>query len=110
GDCRAVPGGFRHAARTATDASLHLTVGMLTYNWNDLLREVLDQATEETWFREGLPVGFADDPAALEAALGERVAELRRFLDKVDLGRGAERAANRFWAKRPPPLPGPQAR
>ena len=106
GDCLYVPRGFRHAARTAADASLHLTVGMLTYNWNDLLREVVEQATEETWFREGLPVGFADDPAALEAALGERVAELRRFLDKVDLGRAAERAVNRFWANRPPPLQG----
>jgi hypothetical protein len=67
---------------------------------------VLDQATEETWFREGLPVGFADDPAALEAALGERVAELRRFLDKVDLGRVAERAVNRFWTNRAPLLRG----
>jgi JmjC domain len=106
GDCLYVPRGFRHAARTATDASLHLTVGMLTYNWNDLLREVVEQATEETWFREGLPIGFAEDPAALEAALGERVAELRRFLDKVDLGRAAERAANRFWSSRAPLLQG----
>jgi lysine-specific demethylase/histidyl-hydroxylase NO66 len=106
GDCLYVPRGFRHAARTTEDASLHLTVGMLTYNWNDLLGEVLDQATEETWFREGLPVGFAEDPAALEAALAERVAELRRFLDKVDLGRVAERAVNRFWVSRAPLLQG----
>jgi lysine-specific demethylase/histidyl-hydroxylase NO66 len=106
GDCLYVPRGFRHAARTAEDASLHLTVGMLTYNWNDLLGEVLELATEETWFREGLPVGFADDPAALEASLAERVAELRRFLDKVDLTRVAERAVNRFWANRPPSLQG----
>jgi cupin superfamily protein len=106
GDCLYVPRGFRHAARTAEDASLHLTVGMLTYNWNDLLREVLDLATEETWFREGLPVGFAEDPAALEASLAERVAELRRFLDKVDLSRVADRAVNRFWANRAPMLRG----
>jgi bifunctional lysine-specific demethylase and histidyl-hydroxylase NO66 len=106
GDCLYVPRGFRHAARTAETASLHLTVGMLTYNWNDLLREVLDLATEETWFREGLPIGFAEDPAALAASLAERVAELRRFLDKVDLSRVAERAANRFWANRAPLLDG----
>jgi bifunctional lysine-specific demethylase and histidyl-hydroxylase NO66 len=106
GDCLYVPRGFRHAARTAEDASLHLTVGMLAYNWNDLLREVLELATEETWFREGLPVGFAEDPAALEASLAERVAELRRFLDKVDLTRVADRAVNRFWASRPPSLHG----
>jgi len=101
-----VPRGFRHAARTAETASLHLTVGMLTYNWNDLLREVLELATEETWFREGLPIGFAEDPQALTASLAERVAELRRFLDKVDLSRVADRAANRFWTNRAPLLDG----
>ena len=106
GDCLYVPRGFRHAARTAETASLHLTVGMLTYNWNDLLREVLELATEETWFREGLPIGFAEDPEALTASLAERVAELRRFLDKVDLSRVADRAANRFWTNRAPLLDG----
>ena len=106
GDCLYVPRGFRHAARTAETASLHLTVGMLTYNWNDLLREVLELATEETWVREGLPIGFAEDPEALTASLAERVAELRRFLDKVDLSRVADRAANRFWTSRAPMLDG----
>lgn len=106
GDCLYVPRGFRHAARTAETASLHLTVGMLTRNWNDLLREVVELATEEAWFRESLPVGFADDPAALEASLAERVEELRRFLDKVDLAKVAEGAGRRFWANRPPPLEG----
>jgi ribosomal protein L16 Arg81 hydroxylase len=77
GDCLYVPRGFRHAARTAETASLHLTVGMLTRNWNDLLREVVELATEEAWFRESLPLGFADDPAALQASLADRVEELR---------------------------------
>jgi bifunctional lysine-specific demethylase and histidyl-hydroxylase NO66 len=106
GDCLYVPRGFRHAARTAETASLHLTVGMLTYNWNELLREVVDAVNQEAWAREGLPVGFADDPQALAAGLAERVAELRRFLDKVDLAPVAERAARRFWSNRPPPLAG----
>jgi bifunctional lysine-specific demethylase and histidyl-hydroxylase NO66 len=106
GDCLYVPRGFRHAARTAEQASLHLTVGMLTRNWNDLLREVVEGATEEAWFREGLPIGFADDPQALAASLAERVAELRRYLDKVDLSPVADRAARRFWSTRPPLLQG----
>jgi bifunctional lysine-specific demethylase and histidyl-hydroxylase NO66 len=106
GDCLYVPRGFRHAARTAESASLHLTVGMLTYNWNQLLREVVEAVDEEAWAREGLPVGFADDPQGLAAGLAERVAELRRFLDKVDLAPVAERATRRFWSNRPPPLQG----
>jgi bifunctional lysine-specific demethylase and histidyl-hydroxylase NO66 len=106
GDCLYVPRGFRHAARTAETASLHLTVGISTRNWNEVLREVVELATEEAWFREGLPVGFADDPAALASSLAERVAELRRFLDKVDLDRVAGRTARRFWAGRAPLLAG----
>jgi bifunctional lysine-specific demethylase and histidyl-hydroxylase NO66 len=106
GDCLYVPRGFRHAARTAETASLHLTVGMLTRNWNDLLREVVELATEEAWFRESLPVGYAADPGSLEPSLAERVADLRAFLDKVDLARVAEGAARRFWANRPPTLQG----
>jgi bifunctional lysine-specific demethylase and histidyl-hydroxylase NO66 len=106
GDCLYVPRGFRHAARTAETASLHLTVGIPTRNWNEVLREVVELATEEAWFREGLPVGFAEDPAALARSLAERVAELRRFLDKVDLDRVAEGAARRFWAGRAPLLRG----
>jgi hypothetical protein len=79
---------------------------MLTRNWNDLLREVVELATEEAWFRESLPVGFAGDPAGLQASLTDRVEELRRFLDKVDLAKVADRATSRFWANRPPPLEG----
>jgi bifunctional lysine-specific demethylase and histidyl-hydroxylase NO66 len=106
GDCLYVPRGFRHAARTAETASLHLTVGISTLNWNEVLREVVELATEEAWFRAGLPPGFADDPAALGVSLAERVAELRRFLDKVDLDQVAGRAARRFWAGRAPLLRG----
>ena len=68
GDCLYVPRGFRHAARTAETASLHLTVGMLTRNWDDLLREVVELATEEAWFREACPSGSpATRPASRPA-------------------------------------------
>jgi lysine-specific demethylase/histidyl-hydroxylase NO66 len=106
GDCLYIPRGFRHAAKTAADASLHLTVGMLAPTWNEVLRDVVEQATAEPAFREPLPVGFANDPAAFAASVAERVAELRRFLDKVDVERAAEAAARRFWSARPPVLEG----
>jgi hypothetical protein len=106
GDCLYVPRGFRHAATTAADASLHLTVGMLAPTWDEVLRDVVGQATAEPAFRESLPVGFANDPQAFAADVAERVAELRRFLDKVDVGRAAEAAARRFWSARAPLLEG----
>ena len=106
GDALYLPRGWLHSAEAQGESSLHLTIGILTYNWNELLREVVELATEEAWFREGLPVGFATDPDALAASLGERVAELRRFLDKVELGPVANRAPRRFWSNRPPLLDG----
>ena len=106
GDCLYVPRGFRHAARTGRDASLHLTVGVLAFTWNEVLREVVEQATAEPQFRESLPAGFANDPGAFAATVADRVAELRRFLDKVDVERIAEAAARRFWTARPPVLAG----
>jgi bifunctional lysine-specific demethylase and histidyl-hydroxylase NO66 len=106
GDCLYVPRGFRHAAKTGTTASLHLTVGMLAPTWNQLLREVVERATAEAAFREPLPVGYAANPAAFAAEVADRVAELRRFLDKVDPQRIAEDAARRFWSARPPLLDG----
>ncbi len=106
GDCLYVPRGFPHAARTATAASAHLTIGVLTTTWNDVLRHAMARMAGEPSFREALPVGFADDPAALRDALAERLRELRGWLDKLDLDQLAEEVVARVWRNRPPLLDG----
>ena len=61
GDALYLPRGWRHAATTADDRSIHLTVGVLQTTWYDVLGEVMALAKDEVEFRYALPVAGADD-------------------------------------------------
>jgi ribosomal protein L16 Arg81 hydroxylase len=64
-----IPRGFLHEARTGTAHSVHLTVGIKTPTWSDLLREALaDVATHDPRFRHALPLDLhsADRPETTE--------------------------------------------
>jgi lysine-specific demethylase/histidyl-hydroxylase NO66 len=86
GDALYIPRQFPHAARTATSASAHLTVGVLTVKWVELLREAVGQAIADL--------------------VKERLTELKDRLDGVETAALAERAALRFWSGRGPVLTG----
>jgi bifunctional lysine-specific demethylase and histidyl-hydroxylase NO66 len=107
GDCLYVPRGTPHAARTLPDAaSVHLTVGVRSHTWHDLLRLVLDEAAGEVAFREALPAGFAHDPEGLAPTVADRLKEAAAWLVEVDAATVAERMARRFWEGRIPPRDG----
>ena len=106
GDCLYVPLGFPHAVWTEQSASAHLTVGVLTYRWHEVLRDAVLQVLDERAFGQALPPGFADDPAAIAAAAAEQLGELQRRLGKLDPAQLADAAAQRFWSTRPPILSG----
>ncbi|HZD38237.1 MAG TPA: cupin domain-containing protein [Actinomycetes bacterium] len=107
GDCLYVPVGFPHAVWTERSASAHLTVGVLTYKWHELLRQaVLQVLDDEPAFSQALPPGFADEPGALAGAAAERLGELQRRLGKLDHAELAATMARRFWSSRPPILTG----
>jgi bifunctional lysine-specific demethylase and histidyl-hydroxylase NO66 len=61
GDCLYVPRGLMHDAQNDGDApSLHITVGLITKTWADLMLEAVSElALEEPDFRRSLPPGFA---------------------------------------------------
>jgi bifunctional lysine-specific demethylase and histidyl-hydroxylase NO66 len=105
-DCLYVPSGFPHAVWTEQSTSAHLTVGVLTYSWRELLRHAVQRVLDDPAFERALPPGFADDPAALAAAVTEQLGEVQRRLGKLDPGQLAEAAAGRFWSSRPPILVG----
>jgi bifunctional lysine-specific demethylase and histidyl-hydroxylase NO66 len=65
GDCLYMPAGFLHEAKSVAERSLHLTVGVLTFSWADLLRELLNTLSQEIEFRKPLPPGFATHPSLL---------------------------------------------
>jgi bifunctional lysine-specific demethylase and histidyl-hydroxylase NO66 len=85
GDCLYIPRGFVHGAETREAASAHLTVGILTVSWVDVLRGVLDAMQDSPELREALPAGFADDPSALEAIGAEKLAILSDLVANADV-------------------------
>ena len=86
GDCLYIPRGFVHGAETLDAASAHLTVGILTVSWVDVLRGVLDAMEDDEELREALPVGFADaDDEALAAIGAEKLDVLARLVARADV-------------------------
>ena len=80
GDALYLPRGWRHAARTADDRSIHLTVGVLQTTWYDVLGEAVGLASDEVEFRHALPLAAAGadgsvDTEADAAAVLKRAAE-----------------------------------
>ena len=106
GDCLYVPRGFLHSAQAQEALSAHLTIGVVTTTWHDVVRELVAGVAEEPEFRQALPPGYADEPAALTAGVEEALARLRKWLDGVDAEAVAAATARRFLAGRPPILAG----
>jgi len=107
GDCLYVPRGFLHSARAQQDLSAHLTIGVVTTTWHDVVREVVAGVADDAEFRRALPVGFASsDPADLAVQVGDTLDRLRKWLDEVDPRTVADDVVGRFWAGRPQLLAG----
>ena len=80
GDCVYIPRGLMHDAENVGDEpSLHITVGLITKTWADLLLEAISElALEEPGFRRSLPPGFATREFDREEAR-------RHFDDLIDI-------------------------
>jgi bifunctional lysine-specific demethylase and histidyl-hydroxylase NO66 len=80
GDCAYVPRGLMHDAVTSgVEPSLHITAGLITRTWADLLLEAVSEAALRTPdLRRSLPPGYARPGFDREAARAElrRLAEL----------------------------------
>jgi ribosomal protein L16 Arg81 hydroxylase len=56
GDMLYLPRGWLHQAMTSDRASLHLTIGVNVFTWQDAVREALDEAArEDVELRRGVP-------------------------------------------------------
>jgi uncharacterized RmlC-like cupin family protein len=106
GDALYIPAGFPHAASAGTKASAHLTVGILTHDSIDIVREIAKLAEGEPAFSDRLPVGCTQDPQALRQAVVRQVDELRAWLDKVDLDELTERMARKVMGSAQPVVRG----
>ncbi|HYD72657.1 MAG TPA: cupin domain-containing protein [Candidatus Binatia bacterium] len=93
GDCAYVPRGLMHDAMTSgTEPSLHVTVGLITRTWADLMLEAVSEVALRTpALRKSLPAGYAradlDRDAARAAlrTLAETVAREVKLDPALDL-------------------------
>lgn len=97
-----IPAGFPHAATTGDVASAHLTVGILTHDSIDLLREMTRLAEEQPAFQQRLDVGSTRDAASLRAVVERHIEEVRGWLDKLDIDELTERVARRMMSTSQP--------
>ncbi len=70
GDCAYVPRGLMHDAMTSgSEASLHVTVGLITRTWADLMLEAVSEVALRTpALRRSLPAGYARSDLDRDAA------------------------------------------
>lgn len=108
GECLYLPQGVRHAARTVDEPSVHVTVGVRTVTWQQVLRTAVDGVLEAAL--DGaparLPPGFAHEPTTIAAEASDRLADVAKRLAALDGAEIADKVAERFWAARPPLLSG----
>jgi ribosomal protein L16 Arg81 hydroxylase len=80
GDMLYLPRGWLHNASSNDEASLHLTVGVVSVTWAYAVRTAVENVMRDNAdFRESLPVSFARDPRVQEECAA-RFAELMRDL------------------------------
>lgn len=101
GDVLYLPAGTRHAAQTIDRPSLHLTIGVRTVRWADVLRPLIEDALDDPTFAASLPAGWADEPDGLADAARTRLGELVDALSKLDPADALERRASSARAQRP---------
>jgi lysine-specific demethylase/histidyl-hydroxylase NO66 len=106
GDCLYLPKGTPHSARAQDAASGHLTVGILSTTWADVIGEAMAEVRKDPAFDEPLPMGYHTDPVALSRAIRDRLEESVRLIDKLDPGVLAAQTIRRFLTTRPRLLPG----
>jgi bifunctional lysine-specific demethylase and histidyl-hydroxylase NO66 len=106
GDSLYIPKGFPHAATAQRAASGHLTVGILSPTWGQVLSEAVAMAQDEPEFAGPLPLRFAQDREGFRRAVEERLRAFSAWVEKADAGQIAERLSRLFLTKRQPLLAG----
>lgn len=106
GDAIYMPLGTPHAAQTEEVISGHLTVGIRTTTWREVLETVWRQMAADPAFDERLAAGHHLDPETLADAIGERLGSLGRRLREMDAGEIARDRIDRFLSTRAPLVDG----
>ena len=107
GDMAYIPRGVVHDARSSEELSLHITVGILSYRWADLLLEyVADTSLKDPAFRKSLPPGFARGDFDRGQAQEILKSLLKRLAANLDCGPVLDYFADKWIGASPPLLNG----
>ena len=110
GDTAYIPRGVVHDAHSSEDVSLHITAGVLSYTWTDLLLEaVADAGLNESALRKTLPVGFARQGFDRVQARKTFRKLLQQVAAKSDFDAILDRFVDDLISKCAPPLRGQMA-
>ena len=101
GDALYLPRGYVHAALTTDEHSVHLTVGVLSTTWYDVLTDAVTLAAEEGSFREALPVSPG---GSVGAVLPEFLRTAAAWLEQLPPAE-VEAVVRRRLARAVPPEP-----
>ncbi|MGZ8335083.1 MAG: cupin domain-containing protein [Allosphingosinicella sp.] len=108
GDCVYMPRGVMHDAENVGDEpSLHITVGLITKTWADLMLEAISElALAEPDFRRSLPAGFAARDFDRDVARQhfDRLTQL--IADKASMDGAFDLLADNFMRARRPNVAG----
>ena len=95
GDTLYIPRGFVHEAVTANEVSLHITLGLLSYTWIDVLRLIINDAHKINGFKESFRFDKLDEQT-IEKTTKDLVDQL---LATVDYSSIREKFKTRFIKK-----------
>ncbi len=92
GDALYLPRGYIHAAETNEQRSIHLTVGVTASTAYDVLRDIIELASQDEAFRRSLPVGGPEEQLA---GVAEIVAAAAQWLAALPVERAREAVRTR---------------
>jgi hypothetical protein len=84
GDCLYLPRGIPHRAETAEAVSLHLTLGVRSPTWLDVLERAMVRAKHEPAFRASLPIGYSRDAGRFESKVEQMLQDVRSWIGTLD--------------------------
>jgi hypothetical protein len=108
GDCVYIPRGVMHdAVNVGDEPSLHITAGLITKTWADLLLESISElALTSPDFRRSLPAGFANRDFDREPARAIFAQLAKQIGDKAGMDSAFDLLADNFLRGRRPNVAG----
>ncbi|WP_013324780.1 cupin domain-containing protein [Gloeothece verrucosa] len=103
GDLLYIPRGYIHEVYTDNSFSVHLTVGIHSLKWFDLINSAVTKlAQKEVRFRESLPVGFLRQEEAEESLKNQFQELLKLLAEQSEVEEAVEDIAQGFLGKMSP--------